>query len=53
MLQLIVILAVAFIISPLIELFGTERTQTIWKAVVYIITLLWLIGVVFLSKGGL
>jgi hypothetical protein len=52
MLQLIVILAVAFIIAPLIDLFGTERTQTIWKAVVYIITLLWLVGVLFFNRGA-
>lgn len=52
MLQLLVILAVAFIIAPLIELFGTERTQTIWKAVVYIITLLWLIVTLFFHRGA-
>lgn len=55
MLQLIVILAVAFLIIPLIELGTTaERTRTIAKAVVYILALLWLIGVIFvIPHGGL
>lgn len=52
MLQLIVILAVAFIVSPLIELWEVERRITIAKAVVYALTLIWLIYTLFHAKGG-
>jgi hypothetical protein len=53
MLQLIVILAVAFIVAPLIELSSSERTITIAKAVVYIVTILWLVGVLVFGKGAI
>lgn len=52
MLQLIVILAVGFIVTPLIDLSSSERTRLIAKAVVYILTLLWLILTLFVHKGG-
>lgn len=51
MLQLIVILAVAYIVVPLIDLFSSPRAATISKAVVYIITLLWLVGILFFHRG--
>jgi len=47
MLQLVVILTVAFIIAPLIELWESERKIAIAKAVVYILTLLWIIMTLF------
>ena len=52
MLQLIVILTVAFIITPLIDLSASERTRLIAKAVVYILTLLWICYTLFVGKGG-
>jgi hypothetical protein len=53
MLEIIVILAVSLIVIPLIEELATVgRTQTILKAVVYILTLLWLVYMLF-SKGGI
>jgi hypothetical protein len=51
MLQIIVILAVAFIVTPLIDLSDSPRTRLIAKAVVYVITLLWLIYTLFLAHG--
>ena len=55
MLQLIVILTVGFILTPLIELSSSARTQTIAKAVVYILTLICLIVTLFFHRvpGGI
>jgi hypothetical protein len=52
MLQLIVILAIAFIVVPLIDLSTSERSRIIAKAVTYILTLLWLVGLLIVNKGA-
>jgi hypothetical protein len=43
MIQIIVILAVAYIISPLLDLILAERIRMFAKIVLYFITLAWLI----------
>jgi hypothetical protein len=53
MLQLIVILSVAFIVSPLIELASNERTQFFLKLIVYIVALVWIAFTVFIHPARL
>jgi hypothetical protein len=48
MLQIIVILLVAFIVTPLIEMITAERVRFGVKAAVYLIAFVWVIYTVFI-----
>ena len=48
MLQLIVILTVGFILTPLIELASSERAILLLKLIVYLVTLAWIVFTVFI-----
>ena len=50
--QLIVILLVAYVLVPLIDLTLNERARYAVKVVVYILALLWVIFTVFFAKAG-
>jgi len=47
--QIIVILAVAYIITPLLDLILAERVRITAKIIVYVITMLWLIYTLWIS----
>ena len=50
MVQIIVILLVAYIIVPLIDLSFNERVKYAVKLVVYILTMLWVIYTLLVSR---
>lgn len=52
MLQIIVILLVAYILVPLIDLTLNERVRFALKCVVYVATLLWILYSLFIATGG-
>jgi hypothetical protein len=49
LIQIIVILAVAYILSPLIDLTLAERVRSTAKIIVLVITLLWLVYTLWIS----
>jgi hypothetical protein len=49
-LLIIVILLVAYIVTPLIDLTLNERVRFFVKIAVYLLTLLWVIYTLFVSK---
>jgi hypothetical protein len=53
MLLIIVILLVAFILTPLIDLITAERIKFGLKATVYSVVFLWELYVILVAKGAL
>lgn len=49
MIQIIVILAVAYILNPLIDLTLAERVRSTAKIIVLVIALLWLVYTLWIS----
>jgi hypothetical protein len=51
MLPIIIILLVAYIAVPLVDLSLNERVRFPVKLVLYLLTLVWVIYVIFVAKG--
>jgi hypothetical protein len=51
MLLIVIILLVAYIAVPLIDLSLNERVRIPVKIVIYLLTLLWVLYVMFFTKG--
>lgn len=49
MIQIIVILLVAYIVSPLLDLVLAERVRTMAKIIVYLVTFVWIIYTLWLG----
>lgn len=52
MLQIIVILLVAYVVVPLIDLSLNAHVALVVKLVVYVVTLLWVVWTCFVGKMG-
>jgi hypothetical protein len=53
MLLIIVILLVAFIVTPLIDLITADRIKFFLKAIVYAVVFLWEFYVILVAKGAI
>ena len=51
MLLIVVILLVSFIVTPLIDLVLNERVRVIFKIVVYLLTLAWVLYILLAGRG--